>query len=234
MAFHRSVAKSLAYSDNYSNSNTSSQMSVVNKTMDIDAMGPFQKGVKRSVDIVGSLLGLILLSPIYLIIYIVQKIDGKGPVIYSQERIGLHGKPFMIYKYRTMVVDAEDNGVPQLAQQDDDRLTKVGKFLRVHHFDELPQLWNVLVGDMSFVGYRPERKYFIDMIMKENPDYEKLFCSRPGVTSMATLYNGYTDSMEKMLQRLDMDLDYLKHRSLWLDMKIIAKTVLAVVGWKKF
>ena len=127
MAFHRSVAKSLAYSDNYSNSNTSSQMSVVNKTMDIDAMGPFQRGVKRSVDIVGSLLGLILLSPIYLIIYIVQKIDGKGPVIYSQERIGLRGKPFMIYKYRTMVVDAEDNGVPQLAQQDDDRLTKVGK-----------------------------------------------------------------------------------------------------------
>ena len=209
-------------------------MSVVNKTADIDAMGTIQKGIKRAVDIIGALLGLTILSPVFIIIYIIQKIDGQGPVIYSQERIGLHGKPFKIYKYRTMVVGAEDNGVPQLAQQNDDRLTKVGKTLREHHLDELPQLWNVLVGDMSFVGYRPERKFFIDMIMKENPAYEQLFCCRPGVTSMATLYNGYTDTMDKMLQRLDMDLDYLRHRSLWLDIKIIGKTILSIVGWKKF
>ena len=234
MAYHRSVAKSLTYTDGYRNSNTSTQMSVVKKTADIDAMGDIQKGIKRGVDIVGALLGMIILSPVYVIIYAIQKIDGKGPVIYSQERIGLHGKPFKIYKYRTMIEGAEEDGVPQLAQQDDSRLTKVGKMLREHHLDELPQLWNVLVGDMSFVGYRPERKFFIDMIIEKNPAYEQLFCSRPGVTSMATLYNGYTDTMDKMLQRLDMDLDYLKNRSLWLDMKIIGKTILSIVGWKKF
>ena len=210
-------------------------MSVVKKTAEIDAMGVFQKGVKRTVDIVGSLLGLVCLSPVFIVIYFIQKFsDWKAPVIYSQERIGLHGKPFMIYKFRTMIQEAEEDGVPQLAQQDDSRLTKVGKMLREHHLDELPQLWNVLIGDMSFVGYRPERKYFIDMIMEKNPAYEQLFCSRPGVTSKATLYNGYTDNIEKMLQRLDMDLDYLRNRSLWLDLKIIAQTILSIIGWKKF
>ena len=210
-------------------------MSVVKKTAEIDAMGVFQKGVKRTVDIVGSLLGLVCLSPVFIVIYFIQKFsDWKAPVIYSQERIGLHGKPFMIYKFRTMIQEAEEDGVPQLAQQDDSRLTKVGKMLREHHLDELPQLWNVLIGDMSFVGYRPERKYFIDMIMEKNPAYEQLFCSRPVVTSKVTIYNGYTDNIEKMLQRLDMDLDYLRNRSLWLDLKIIAQTILSIIGWKKF
>lgn len=238
MAFRRSVAKSLAYSDSYSeayNENKTSRMSVLKMTSEIDAMGTFQKGVKRSVDIIGSLLGLLLFSPVFLIVYLLQKLtDCKAPAIYSQERIGLHGKPFQIYKFRTMVPNAELNGVPQLAQQGDNRLTKLGKVLREHHLDELPQLWNVFIGDMSFVGYRPERQYFIDIIMQHNPAYEELYCSRPGVTSMATLYNGYTDSLEKMLQRLDMDLDYLHNRSLWLDIKIIARTFLSIVGWKKF
>lgn len=163
-----------------------------------------------------------------------QKIEGEGPAIYSQERIGYKGKPFYIYKFRTMKVEAEKGGVPQLAQKDDDRLTKVGRFLREHHLDEMPQLWNVLKGDMSFVGYRPERRYFIEKIMEHNPDYELLYVSRPGVTSNATLYNGYTDTMEKMLQRLDMDLDYLRHRTLGLDMKIMLATVFSVVGGKIF
>ena len=116
----------------------------------------------------------------------------------------------------------------------DDRLTPAGKFLREHHLDELPQLWNVFVGDMSFVGPRPERQYFIDKIMAENPDYELLYQIRPGITSMATIYNGYTDTMEKMLIRLQMDLDYLQRRSLWLDIKVIMTTVSLIVYGKKF
>ena len=197
-------------------------------------MNSFQLFVKRTFDILGSLLGLLILSPIFLIIFLAQLIEGKGPAIYSQERLGYKGKPFKIYKFRTMTVNAEEEGIPQLAQEDDERLTKVGRFLRSHHLDELPQLWNVLIGDMSFVGYRPEREYFINMIRKENPDYDLLFCSRPGVTSYATVYNGYTNTMEKMLQRLDMDLDYLRKRTLSLDCKIIFKTFTSMAGGKKF
>ena len=157
-----------------------------------------------------------------------------GPVVFRQERIGRGGRPFDILKFRTMKVDSEQDGVPQLAERDDQRLTPVGRFLREHHLDELPQLWNVLVGDMSFVGPRPERRYFIDQIMKENSDYEYLYQIRPGVTSMATIYNGYTDSMEKMLIRLQMDLEYLQKRSLMLDLKIIRTTVRLIGYGKKF
>ena len=200
----------------------------------IDSMNSFERGVKRTGDFVVSLFLLIFLSPIFLIIYICQKIEGEGPAIFKQERIGKGGKPFYIYKFRTMIVESEKEGIPLLAKVGDDRLTKVGRFLREHHLDELPQLWNVFVGDMSFVGYRPERKYFIDKIMEYNPDYSLLFVSRPGVTSYATLYNGYTDTMEKMLLRLDMDLDYLRKRSLALDIRIIFATAFSVVGGKKF
>ena len=126
-----------------------------------------------------------------------------------------------------MIVAAEENG-PELACKEDNRLTKFGKFLREHHLDELPQLWNVLIGDMSFVGYRPERKFYIDQIMQHNPDYQLLYCSRPGVTSYATIYNGYTDTMEKMLKRLDYDLEYLRTRTIMLDFKIIFKTVFSI------
>lgn len=200
----------------------------------IDGMNAVERFLKRAGDILGALIGLVVLSPLILVVYIMQKAEGKGPAFFKQERIGLGGKPFYIYKFRTMVVDAEESGAPQLAVKEDKRLTKVGKFLREHHLDELPQLWNVLIGDMSFVGYRPERKYFIDKIMEHNPDYALLFCSRPGVTSNATLHNGYTDTMEKMLMRLDMDLDYLRHRSLMLDLKIIFETGASVFGGKKF
>ena len=138
---------------------------------------------KRLFDIALSLVGLILGSPLFLIIYIGIKCSCKGAIIFKQERIGLHGKPFNIYKFRTMVVNNEQNGLPMLAEPDDQRLTKIGKFLRAHHLDELPQLWNVLKGDMSFIGYRPERKYFIDQIMEHDPRYEQLYCMRPGITS---------------------------------------------------
>ncbi|MBQ8095679.1 MAG: sugar transferase [Prevotella sp.] len=189
---------------------------------------------KRLFDIVCSILGLIILSPVYLIIYIGLKFSTKGPAIFVQERIGKGGRPFNIYKFRTMIVNNEQNGIPQLAEANDDRLTPFGRFLRAHHLDELPQLWNVLKGDMSFIGPRPERKYFIDQIMERDPRYEELYKIRPGLTSYATLYNGYTDTMEKMLRRLELDLYYLEHRSWWFDLKIICKTFLNILFGKKF
>lgn len=199
----------------------------------IDGMNVVERSLKRAGDTVGSLIGMIILSPVFLIIYIMLKSEGDGPVIFSQERIGKNGRPFQIYKFRTMVVNAECDGAC-LAQKEDDRLTPKGKMLREHHLDELPQLWNVFKGDMSFVGYRPERKVFIDEIMARNSDYQLLYVSRPGVTSYATLYNGYTDTIEKMLKRLDYDLDYLRNRSLLLDIEILVNTVLSVVGGKVF
>lgn len=190
--------------------------------------------MKRLFDIFASLLGIILLSPLFLIIYVAVKFSTHGPAFFVQERIGKGGRPFMIYKFRTMIVNNEQDGIPQLAEADDERLTKVGKLLRTHHLDELPQLWNVLKGDMSFIGPRPERKYFIDQIMEYDPRYVELYKIRPGVTSYATLYNGYTDTMEKMLRRLELDLYYLEHQSLSFDIKILYKTFANIVTGKKF
>ena len=191
----------------------------------IDGMNGFERALKRVGDVMGALFLLIVLSPVFLYIYMRQRWNASGPVIYTQERIGKGGKPFKIYKFRTMVVDAEKDGVPQLEQDEDPRLTTFGKKLRKRHLDELPQIWNVLKGDMSFVGYRPERQFFIDQIMERNPDYQLLYQTTPGVTSIATIENGYTDTIEKMLKRLDMDLDYLRNRTLCLDAQIIFKTV---------
>ncbi len=199
-----------------------------------DGMCAFERFIKRTFDILCSFFGILVLLPVYLIVYISLRMQGDGPVLFKQERIGYKGRPFNILKFRTMIVDSEENGTPQLAQKGDDRLTPVGKFLREHHLDELPQLFNVLRGDMSFVGYRPERKYFIDKIKEHNPNYDYLYMIRPGITSMATIYNGYTDTMEKMLTRLQMDLDYLQNRSLLLDLKIIVTTVLKIIYGKKF
>ena len=191
--------------------------------------------MKRPFDLVCVFFASIVFSPFILAVYIAIKLDDGGPAIFKQERIGKGGKPFMLYKFRSMKVNAEKDGKPQLwAGEEDERLTKVGKFIRNHHLDELPQFWNILKGDMSFVGYRPERQYFIDKIMAENPDYEKLYAMRPGVFSEATLYNGYTDTMEKMLRRLEMDLDYMKRQSVWLDIVIIFKTGVSILTGKKF
>ena len=201
---------------------------------DIDGMNSFQRGLKRIGDILGSAIGLVLLSPLFVVIYIMQKIEGEGPVLFRQERIGLGGKPFYIYKFRTMTVEAEKGGIPKLAEKKDERLTKVGRFLREHHLDELPQLWNVFIGQMAFIGPRPERKFYIDQIMKHDPRYRYLYQIRPGVTSYATLYNGYTDTMEKMLRRLRFDLFYLEHRSWWFDSKILLMTFMSIVFGKKF
>ena len=168
-----------------------------------DAMGCVQRTVKRLFDIVFSLAGMIILSPVYLVIAIMLKRQKNGPAIFSQERIGYRGKPFTIYKFRTM---SEPEKEPQLvAKSSIGQSTKTELFLREHHLDELPQLWNVLKGDMSFVGPRPERRFYIDKIMANDPSYVLIYEMRPGLTSEATLYNGYTDTMEKMLIRLHMD-----------------------------
>jgi len=163
---------------------------------------------KRTTDIILALICLMVLSPLILFIYLSIRI--AGPAIYKQERIGKGGKPFFIYKFRSMKVNAEENGIELLQRENDPRITRIGRILRRHHLDELPQLFNVLIGDMSFVGYRPERQHYINQIMQQDARYEYLYQIRPGITSYATLYNGYTDTMEKMLKRLEMDLDYLR------------------------
>ena len=197
-------------------------------------MNIIQKIAKRTLDIVISAITLVVFSPLFLYCYIMVRKEDGGTAIFSQERIGLHGKPFFIYKFRSMKMNAEEDEPLLFSQNNDERLTRIGKTLREHHLDELPQLWNVLKGDMSFVGPRPERKFYIDQIMKHNPDYVKLYQIRPGVTSYATLYNGYTDTMEKMLRRLDLDLYYLDHNFLLVDMKILWMTFTSIVFGKKF
>lgn len=199
-----------------------------------DAMSPAMCRVKRCLDVIASVLGMIVFSPLFLIIYLAVKLEGGKTVIFRQERIGYKGKPFTLYKFRSMQESAEADGKPALCQKGDKRLTTVGRFLREYHLDELPQLWNVLKGEMSFVGPRPERKFYVDQIKEINPDYELLYKLRPGLFSAATLYNGYTDTMEKMLIRLRMDLEYLSTRSLWLDTKIIFLTVYSILSGKKF
>ena len=197
-------------------------------------MNNIQKIAKRIFDIVISAITLVVFSPLFLYCYLMVRKEDGGTAIFSQERIGLHGKPFFIYKFRSMKMNAEEDEPLLFSQENDERLTRIGKTLREHHLDELPQLWNVLKGDMSLVGPRPERKFYIDQIMEHNPDYVKLYQIRPGVTSYATLYNGYTDTMEKMLRRLDLDLYYLDHNSLLFDMKILWMTFTSIVFGKKF
>ena len=200
----------------------------------VDGMNSFERAVKRIFDLVCSFFGIVVLSPVFLIVYVALRVQNEGSLIFRQERIGYKGRAFNIYKFRTMRVNSESNGKPQLAAKGDERLTKVGKFLREHHLDELPQLFNVLKGDMSFVGPRPERQYFIDQIRLVNPDYDYIFLMRPGLTSKATIHNGYTDTLDKMLVRLQMDLEYLQKRSFWLDIKLIVTTVIYIVYGKKF
>ena len=190
--------------------------------------------IKRLIDICLSIICIIIFSPLFIICYIAIKIEDGGPAIFKQERIGKQGKPFNIYKFRSMIVDGNRDEYALFKHERNDSLTRTGRFLRDHHLDELPQFWNVLIGDMAFIGPRPERKYYIDLIMKEDPRYERLYALRPGITSYATLHNGYTDSMEKMLIRLEMDLYYLEHQSLYMDAKILIQTFISIVSGKTF
>lgn len=198
-----------------------------------DGMGAAALVVKRATDVVCALVGMMVLSPIYLIIMVLMRHQKNGPVFFRQERIGYGALPFTIYKFRTMSSVIEENGPQLVAKCDATNSTRLERFLREHHLDELPQLWNVLRGDMSLVGPRPERQFFIDKIMAEDENYKYIFRMRPGLTSEATLYNGYTDTMDKMLRRLHMDIDYYRRRSLWLDFSILMKTFASIVTGKK-
>jgi exopolysaccharide biosynthesis polyprenyl glycosylphosphotransferase len=184
----------------------------------------WQQSLKRIIDIVVSLIFLILLSPLYLITGAIVKFTSKGPVFFSQERIGLHGNPFVIFKFRSMYLDAEKGG-PMLSSSTDSRITNFGKFMRKIRLDEIPQFYNVLIGDMSLVGPRPERQYFIDQIMKEAPHYRHLHKVRPGITSWGQVKYGYAENVQQMIQRLKFDIIYIENMSLALDFKILFYTV---------
>lgn len=188
--------------------------------------------IKRAFDIIISAVGLIIISPLLLLIALLVRLDSKGTIFYSQERTGLYGMPFRIYKFRTMVENAEADGVPQVTHDNDPRITRVGHWLRKYRLDELPQLWNILRGDMSIVGPRPERPYFVEQIMKEAPYYCLLYKVRPGLTSWGPIRVGYTDTMEKMIERLNCDVVYVENMSLLLDLKILFFTVGVIVKGK--
>lgn len=187
--------------------------------------------IKRAFDIVVSVAMLILLSPLYLILTLLVWYSSKGPVFYRQERIGLHGLPFEIIKFRTMCVHAETE-TPQLSADNDPRITKVGKWMRKYRLDELPQFWNILRGDMSIVGPRPERRYFINQIEEKAPYYCMIYKIRPGLTSWGPIKVGYTDTLDKMIRRLNYDIVYIENMSLTLDIKIMFHTIGVIFNGK--
>ena len=187
--------------------------------------------LKRSFDIIFSLTALIILSPVLLIIAIITILSSKGPIIYKQERIGYNQKPFIIYKFRSMFADAEKNG-PALSSDNDIRITAWGKFMRTWRLDELPQLWSILIGDMSLVGPRPERKFYIDQLLKQSPKYSDLLKVKPGLTSWGMVKFGYASSVEEMIQRMEYDLKYIENTSMLLDFRIILHTFSLVVSGK--
>lgn len=197
-------------------------------------LSAFERNAKRCADFILSGLALVISTPLFALCAIAIRCEDGGPVIFRQERIGRHGRPFTIYKFRTMRPDAERSGIRLCPGSDDPRITRTGRFLRARHLDELPQLYNILRGDMSLVGPRPERQYYIDRILERDPRYASLYQLRPGATSYATLHNGYTGTMEKMLRRLDLDLLYLRHGSLWLDFRILSETLARLLSGRKF
>lgn len=194
-------------------------------------MNDSQLCMKRAFDVLVALSSLLLLSPLYILIYMFVWCTSKGPAIYKQERIGLHGIPFQILKFRTMRCDAEST-TPMLSADNDSRITPLGAFLRKYRLDELPQMWNVLKGEMSVVGPRPERRYFIEQIEQQAPYYCLLYKIRPGLTSWGPVKVGYTDTIEKMVQRLNYDIVYVENMSLQLDMKILFHTIGVILDGK--
>ncbi|GAB3228726.1 sugar transferase [Algoriphagus aestuariicola] len=187
--------------------------------------------IKRTFDIAFSSVVMLLGLPVFLTVMLITKLSSKGPVFYKQERIGRNGIPFYIYKFRSMVVDSEVNG-PQLAKDDDPRITRWGKIMRKTHLDELPQFWNVLKGEMSIVGPRPERAHFIRQIAERAPAYWQLLAIKPGITSIGQVDYGYAENVDQMVERMSLDLRYLSDVNIFTDLEIILKTVGTMVGAK--
>ena len=178
-----------------------------------------------------SIFALIILSPVIIILSVLIRLSGKGPVIYSQDRIGKNGEPFVIYKFRSMVYNAE-TGNPMLAGLNEERITRIGRFIRKYRIDEIPNFINVIKCDMAIVGPRPVRQFFIDQIVKRNPDFTKLLNVKPGITSWGQVKYGYATNVEEMLERLGYDLYYIENRSLWFDIKILLYTVVTILKGK--
>ena len=193
-----------------------------------EIMPAWQFSMKRIIDVFASALALLLLSPFLLIIALLVKTSSPGPVFFRQERIGLNGRPFHIIKFRSMYCNAEKEG-PQLSSATDPRITSIGRFLRRTRMDELPQFWNVIKGDMSLVGPRPERRHFIDAILKEAPHYRHLHKVRPGITSWGQVKFGYAENVDQMVRRLKYDILYIENMSLAVDLKILAYTIIIIL-----
>lgn len=191
-------------------------------------MPVWQRHIKRFMDVVISLIALVVLSPVYLFTAIGVKLSSKGPVFYSHKRIGINGKPFKMHKFRSMYTDAEING-PQLSCKDDPRITPFGLFMRKVRLDEIPQFYNVLIGNMSLVGPRPERQYYIDLIVQKAPHYRLLQKIKPGITSWGQVKYGYAENVTEMIERLKYDLLYLENMSLIVDFKILIHTILIII-----
>jgi exopolysaccharide biosynthesis polyprenyl glycosylphosphotransferase len=193
-----------------------------------EIMPAWQKNLKRIIDIVFSALVLVIFSPVYLALYLGVKLSSPGPAFYRQERIGINGEPFHIHKYRTMYIDAERHG-PALSSKEDPRITPFGRYLRRYRIDELPQFWNVLRGEMSLVGPRPERQFFIDQIVTVAPHYRHLLKVRPGITSWGQIKFGYAENVDQMVERMKFDILYVENMSLAMDFKILFYTILIIL-----
>ncbi len=194
-------------------------------------MPVWQENIKRLLDVVLSILAMIILLPVFIGLAIGIKMSSKGPIFYNQERVGKFGKPFTIYKLRTMVNNAETNG-PLLSSSNDSRITGIGQFMRRTHLDEIPQFVNVLLGEMSLVGPRPERKFYIEQIAQKAPYVTHLQKVRPGITSWGQVKYGYASDVDEMVERLQYDMVYLKNISLYVDFKILIYTVMECVKGK--
>jgi len=193
-----------------------------------ELMPAWQRYVKRLIDIAGSLLAMIILLPVYILVAIGVRLSSKGPIFYSHERVGLHGKPFIMYKFRSMYTDAEKDG-PQLSSKNDHRITPFGRFLRKVRLDETPQFYNVLKGNMSIVGPRPERQYYIDQIIQKAPHYKLLHKVKPGITSWGQVKYGYAETVDQMVERLKFDVLYIENMTLSVDFKILIYTALIIL-----
>lgn len=196
-----------------------------------EVMPPWQRFVKRIMDVVLSLIAILMLIPVFLFLAIAVKLSSPGPILFFQDRIGINGKVFRIIKFRTMFVDAEKAG-PQLSSSHDPRITPIGRFMRKLRLDEFPQFFNVIKGDMSLVGPRPERQFYIDQIAAKEPQFLELTKVRPGITSWGQVKYGYAENVDQMIQRMKYDLLYLHNRSIALDLKIMLYTVLIIVKAK--